>query len=68
MSERERVVAALNEGCSTIEEVIAHTLLAPDVVVRELFYLVRDGRASVADEDGEPVFLAGRDGGAPEGG
>jgi hypothetical protein len=60
MSARERVVAALQEGCSTIEEVVAHTLLAPDVAVRELFYLVRDGAVTVTDEEGEPVFLAGR--------
>jgi hypothetical protein len=59
MSERERVIVALQAGCDTIVEVAAHTLLPPDVVVRELFYLVRDGKAGVTDADGEPVFTTG---------
>jgi hypothetical protein len=59
MSGRERIIVALQAGCDTIAEVAAHTLLPPDVVVRELFFLVRDGQATVTDEDGEPVFTTG---------
>jgi predicted Rossmann fold nucleotide-binding protein DprA/Smf involved in DNA uptake len=68
MNERRRIVAALRAGCATIEEVAAHTRLAPEVVVRELFYLVRDGRVAVMEQYGTPVFRVGRDGGAPPAG